>query len=246
MNNLGNRNWAEQYEESAFAMKMEEYAEAEGKRLMEEYEQALAAGEVSAVPMELDAKCKRLIKREFKQQKYQLSVRNVWKKVGKVVAIFIVVFSLSAAVVMSVDALRIPIINFFMEHYDRYTALYSNEAYKNGSSSSKSPEECILNRIPLGYELVGFSDDESFYYVRFENEKGDILTFSEYPSTGELLVDTEDAIVSEMKIGENEALLIEKDGYELYWIMDDKVCYLSATCISKDVLVVLAHDLLVS
>lgn len=52
---------AQAQENTAFRKIFQDYAEAEGKRVLEEYETALAAGDVEEVPAELDAKCRAII-----------------------------------------------------------------------------------------------------------------------------------------------------------------------------------------
>ena len=58
----------EQYEDLALSMLMEDYAQAEGERLLREFEEAERNGELPEMPEELDRKCRNLIETSFAKQ----------------------------------------------------------------------------------------------------------------------------------------------------------------------------------
>lgn len=58
----------EQYEDLALSMLMEDYAQAEGERLLREFEEAERNGGLPEMPEELDRKCRNLIETSFAKQ----------------------------------------------------------------------------------------------------------------------------------------------------------------------------------
>ena len=243
MNDTDRHSWAEQYEEAAFALMLEEFSEAEGKRLMEEYEQALAAGEVPEVPQELDAKCRKLIDREFEKQYRNQKMQSFWKSAKRVAAVGLAVLSVSAGLVMSVDAIRAPIMNFFMEKHDKYTAINFDEDHVHDAELNKPSYDPLAEVLPSDYDLVAFTEDESSVYIRYENNLKDNVILEIWQIGGELVVDTEDATMTEITFMGTHAILVEENGHELYWKQNEKVYILSASSMIYDEFINIAEKI---
>ena len=79
----------EQYEDAAFALMMSNYAEQEGNRLLQEFEEAKARGEVPAVPEELDKKCRKLIHKAYQTERVKARIKKAFYFSGKTAASFL-------------------------------------------------------------------------------------------------------------------------------------------------------------
>ena len=91
MNEQKKQKLLEQYDDAAFALLMDEYAETEGARLMAEFEGAQAAGQVPEMPQALDEQCRRMIRRDRAKKRGKQAVRS-FRKVAVKAAVAVLVF----------------------------------------------------------------------------------------------------------------------------------------------------------
>ena len=108
----------DQYDDVTFALLMDEYAEEEGARLRKEFEEAQAAGEVSDTSDALDERCLQMIHRDFAKKRGKDNVRKIIRMTSKVAVAVMVFFGVAATTIMSVDAFRIPTINYIITHFN--------------------------------------------------------------------------------------------------------------------------------
>ncbi len=112
----------DQYDDVTFALLMDGYAEEEGARLRREFEEAQAAGEVSETSDALDEKCLQMIHRDFAKKRGKRNVRKFVKMTCKVAVAVMVFLGVVTTTVMSVDAFRIPVLNYIVELQSKYAS----------------------------------------------------------------------------------------------------------------------------
>lgn len=209
----------EQYEDAALALLMDEYAEDEGERLLREFEEAEKNGEIPEIPPELDETCKRLIHNTFAKQERTTKVKKLGKIISKA-AVFLLVFpGLSAATVLCVDALRVPVLNFILGQTDRYSSL-TTDIKNNGEDFQSELADKMYNApIPDSYDLIleEYYDDGSIT-ICYQNQDGYVISFMCMHSMGILNIDTENAETTELELYDYHAFFTNKDGYHLVWI----------------------------
>jgi hypothetical protein len=205
----------EQYDDAAFALLMDEYAEEEGARLMAEFEAAQAAGQVPEMPQTLDEQCRRMIRRNSAKKRGKQAARRFGKVAVKAAVAVLVFLGLVTTVVMSVDALRIPVLNFIVEQYEKYSSLQLNNDAQN--TDANLANEYLLGLLPDDYYIISKTDDPIFKITMYENDIGDLVQFCITQTNGTYNIDTEDAIVSEIVLGDYKAILLEEDGYQAIW-----------------------------
>lgn len=84
-----------------------------------------------------------------------------------------------------------------------------------------------LTYIPEGFELTRIS--EWFTYVEFENEEGRRIIFDECDESVETSLNTENADVSYVSVGENQVMLIQWEGtITVTWATTDRYFVLQA------------------
>ena len=211
----------DEYEDATLKLLMDEYAEADGERLWREFQEAEEKGEVRDVPEELDKKCQKIIKDSFAKKRWRESVRQGLCKTGKVAIIVLAMLTLSSTLVLSVDAIRYPVINFFLQNSDRYTAITMNEENAEVSEATESIHENIAHIIPEGYELTREEITNLGYaYLRYANAAGDKISIDIGSNLGQVYVDTEDAKVTDIDINGLAGLCVEKDGLRVIWLDD--------------------------
>lgn len=209
----------EQYEEIRFSRLMDDYANDEGARLLQEFEQAQVNGDLPDIPAELDEKCRQLIDKSFSKQDRKAQATRIYKLAVKAAVVMLVLLGLSTITVMSVDALRIPVLNFFLRDNKRYSSLTTSEQNENTLIQEEITTKMLGIPIPDGYELVlqDFGDDGSVILC-YQDEKNHIIKFQSTPSSQAINIDTEGIEVTEMEINCHDAVFIDKDGFRLVWI----------------------------
>lgn len=211
----------DQYDDVTFALLMDEYAEEEGARLRKEFEEAQAAGEVSDTPDALDEKCLQMIHRDFAKKRGKENVRKIIRMTSKVAVAVMVFLGVAATTIFSVDAFRIPVLNFFIERYEEYSAIRidsippENATEGFVSDSANNPLEGLL---PENYHLNTFDNSiEGHLLITYLGGNGEYVSYNKYPSDNLTFYDTEDIEAENVTIKGYEALLIRKDGYRLIW-----------------------------
>ena len=213
----------DQYDDVTFALLMDEYAEEEGARLRKEFEEAQAAGEVSDTPDSLDEKCLQMIHRDFAKKRGKESVRKIIRMTSKVAVAVMVFLGATTITVMSVDALRIPVLTFFVEHFDGHISINTNG---NQEPSIEDPSMMLADLLSDDYYQVDYSFNENLEYVMYQNNQGETVTLSIYALGMEMDIDTEDTEYSEVNLGDYRAILLNKNGWNMIWSDDSGATYM--------------------
>ena len=224
MNEQKKQKLLEQYDDAAFALLMDEYAEEEGARLMAEFEAAQAAGQVPQMPAELDEQCRRMIRRDRAKKRGKQAARSFRKVAVKAAVAVLVFIGLMTTVVMSVDALRVPVLNYLIEQYGKYSSIdFSDQTNNVTLGNSIDP---LPNLIPEGYTEVVYDDSNGLISVMYENESGNYILFYMIPASGEFWFDTEGATCENVMLGDYSAILIREERLQMIWVDEDmQICF---------------------
>ena len=232
----------DQYDDVTFALLMDEYAEEEGARLRKKFEEAQAAGEITDTPDALDEKCLQMIHRDFAKKRGKENVRKIIRMTSKVAVAVMVFLGIVTATIFSVDALRIPVLDFIVEHYSEYSAI----AFEgNDTGPTHRTTDLFENALPDGYALVSSTITEHLTLVAYQNENGDIVQLNITPAEGEIRLDTEGARYSEIELYEYKAILLEENGYQVFWHDESNgvVYTVQATALSKEQIIDICYAL---
>lgn len=202
----------EQYEDALFALLMEEVAESEGRKALEENER-LKQDPDAEVPAEVVRRCRRTIDREFAKQNVRSVGRLSWKVIHKVaVAALLGIFLFSAAFAVSED-FRVNTLNLVIDLYGKY-ADFSFQ----GASQAKVDQETTnaafeVGWLPAGFELKEQRSGQSSTWAEYEGPNGEIISIDlvTLGQSGVSGVDIEDATIKNIIINGREVTLISKD-----------------------------------
>lgn len=209
----------DQYDDVTFALLMDEYAEEEGARLRKEFEEAQAAGEVSDTSDALDEKCLQMIHRDFAKKRGKDNVRKIIRMTSKVAVAVMVFLGIAATTIMSVDALRIPVLSYLVEHFSEYGQLdFSTQPTAKPFDSISDP---VSDLLPEGYHEVYYEVTDGLISSMYENDNSQYVVFDMSLAIGEYCFDTENAIIEEIILDEYEALLIKKDRLQAIWLDEE-------------------------
>ena len=246
MNEQKKQKLLEQYDDAAFALLMDEYAEEEGARLMAEFEAAQAAGQVPQMPAELDEQCRRMIRRDRAKKRGKQAARSFRKVAVKAAVAVLVFIGLMTTVVMSVDALRVPILELIVEHHERYSSI------NIGSQNKPTPElneaeDPITQFVPSGYYSTFYKSDGGYINSLHCNDVDEWINFDMMRAHNEYRFDTEGAVCEYLSVMGYDAVLAVGDPIVLVWYDDiSGIIYnLSASDLSKEQLLELAQNIVI-
>lgn len=218
MNDQHRQQLVRQYEEIALTLLMDDYASEEGAKLLKEFEVAEKNGELPEFPDDLDEKCRKLIDKSFAKRERNNLLTRIGKAALKAAVYVLVFFGLSTVTVLSVEALRVPVLNFFIQHTDAYTSLSADEDRVETLGHLDAVKHRLSSLVPEGYQLAveDVTPDglTSLYYM---DAHENLITLLISPSYGQQNIDTEDASVKELDLNGCQAIFVEKDGYRLVW-----------------------------
>lgn len=208
----------DQYEDAALQLLMDEYAEAEGKLLLEEFEAAEKRGEVGEIPEELDQKCKQIIHKSLTTKRNKDRLFAAGRLLSKVAVFLFVLTGLSATLVLSVEAFRIPILNYILNQEDRFsTMIFMSEREPINKSHWKNID--IEDCLPNGFNLdIKKETPDGGYLYSFINETGSTILIQITQAYGMINFDTENTAQISLEINGYEAILIDEAGFRILWL----------------------------
>lgn len=218
----------EQYEAAAFALMMSEYAEQEGLRLLQEFEEAKAKSEVPVISEELDKKCRTMIHKAYKKERIKERTKCFLSIAGRTAAVWFVVIGLCATLIVSVEALRTPVINYIIEQHDQFTTINldkepSEPTTQSTTEYSPSPygETPLDGLLPDGYNIAQLRvHDNGTFVAQYKDSFGNIISLSSTLSDGHINIDTENANARVAAIGGFSVYIIENDSKLTFFWFD--------------------------
>lgn len=176
-------------------------------------------------PAQLDDRCRQLIKNRTAHYRRKQCLKACWKGLKYAAACVMAVLSLTSVLFMTVEAVRVPIINYYIEQCEGHWEI---DGGGNEDSTDAAAEidlvELLGNVIPEDYQLV-VQDGDSLdkMAVTYRDAAGKRFYCRTAPAHGWVAVDSEDAQTSHQhQVCGYDAITVEKDGrVKLTWIHSD-------------------------
>lgn len=207
----------EKYEDALFALMMDEFAVAEGKKALEENE-LLKKDPEFIVPLEVEHRCLKTISRHCTKQSFYAAGRTFSRVVSKVAIVALVGMLLFTTAFAASPEFRASTLNWVIEVFEDRTEF---------SFASQSSEENINNSgcglavgwLPDGYTLFEEKANEFSAQKTYRSDDGKVIRIAMFMSSNMTLgIDTENADVSSIDIQGFDALVITKgDAVEITW-----------------------------
>lgn len=201
----------ENYEDALFALLMDEYAQAEGKRLYTQNEDLKNRSDFN-LPDGMKARGFQAIRKAFRKKR----VRSITKATGKVisrVAVIVLVLNIAFGVsFFTVEAFRVEVLNMALNYQETHTTVQFVGETIQASTDGYTAKDLELV-LPEGYVLDSYEQMPDGEYALFIGPNGARIMWDIYPLNTTVSLDTEDADYSEkIKVGSNEGILVEKSG----------------------------------
>lgn len=140
----------------------------------------------------------------------------------KIITYIIVAAILMSLICMSVTAIRDPIFNFFVDIYDRFTAV---AIYDSGDSGNDVIETLEFKYIPEGYEFKSKSCGSNYVRYTWSNGTDKIIFMQKYTSYNtKYRFNTENDYIQTLSINGLNALYYQQNGKQtVTWTENRKV-----------------------
>lgn len=195
---------------------------------MDQYAKALDAGVDSLMedcaedtfPPELDQRIQKLIAKESAKERNKKRRKTALRMLCSAAAAIVLLLGTCSVLFVTVEAFRLPIMNFFVEKTDRYWEL-SGVPNTDKIPDAFNPENPLDGILPDDFELVSLdgSWEEGCLTAEYCNGDKAIIYFSVDSVSSNVQIDTEGSLVSSIKVNGHDAKLsMEGDCIRLSWI----------------------------
>lgn len=231
----------ERLEEAMVAAFMDWYAQA----LTEEIDKKIEECAGDAFPEELDNRCRALIEQANRKAKNKKRRKSVLRVLRSAAVVAVVLVGLFSVLFVSVEAFRLPVMNYFLEKTDRYWHVSSQPIV--WVPERINPENPLENIIPDDFMLVhvdGEWESGNFNAEYFNGRKSKV-TLMVFPSGGMGQIDTEGAYITQCEIGGYPAVMATEDyAVRLMWTDEStsSVYTILTMYIAEDVVINIAEE----
>lgn len=232
----------ERLEEAMVAAFMDRYAQALDAGIDRKMEEC--ANDI--FPEDLDRRCRALIAQESKKTQNKKRRKSALRVLRSAAVIAVVLISLFGVLFVSVEAIRLPIMNYFFEKTDRFWQV-SQYPTKRWESDGVNQENPLENIIPDDFMLVhvdGEWESGNFSADYFNGRKSKV-TLMVSPSDGMIQIDTEGAYITQCEIGGYPAVLATEDyAVRLMWTDEStsRVYTIFTMYVAEDVVINFAEE----
>lgn len=234
----------EAYEDSLFQLVMHDAAEKEGRLLLEEKEKLKKDPEFIPSQDALRNFGKQLDTRRKKTQSYA-GKQRLWQALNKAAIALLIMLVILGATVVSVQAVRVKVLNFLMDIQQEYTSFQLKDS--SGISEGENPivdwrQAYVPTYIPEGYEVSATSQNDNYKKIEFKNSQGTLINYMELSLDHQPTVDTENASVFETITinGHEGALVVKNSLVTIIWAMEDRMFMIRGE-IEKDMVIKIAE-----
>jgi len=161
-------------------------------------------------------------------------------KAAVAIAATLVVFT---TVVASVEAFRVPVLNFFMENGDGYMSIsIMNDGANYDDFAQAATGLYLPSYIPEAYSVDSIEDADSIYAAIYKDATENLIIFKRLSAGTNLVIDTEDVVIESLTINGESAQYSEKHGFgNLIFTIEDNFFLLSGG-VGKDEMVKIAES----
>ncbi len=181
---------------------------------------------------EFERKMQKLIRRMERQDWRQTHRR----KLRRVAAMFALVIVLGGTLVVKVDAVRVPFVNFVLSVGDGFSSV-DIVGNQNQPEVPEDMETFLPAYVPDGFQLSSSDSDNSFFMVSYTNEAESYYSILFYRSARSSALDTEDADVEQREINGYPAIVIRENEQTIVeWFPDGHEYFITGTVPLEEIL----------
>lgn len=161
---------------------------------------------------EFNRKMNKLIKYE----KRHPMINSIYRYSKKIAIVFLIITMGLFTLTMSVEAVRLKVINVITEIYEEFTSIMFS---KENVGIDEDYRPILPSYIPKGFKEVDKLETSIGAFVVYENDEYLQIRYScDEISNNSIILDTEDAVVEDLKInGYNVKYIVKNNMQQLVW-----------------------------
>lgn len=212
----------DRFSDAAIALMMDQYAQEDGNALLQRYQEV-----ADTMPELLDRHCQRVIQNAHKRT----LMRSTLKRAARAAACVFLILTLTCPFAMSVEAIRIPVLNFMLKHGKGFTEITFSQDTDSFSALDQL-RTLIWMSIPEGYQFdienvhtskFRGTETVSSLLVRYEDNQKDILEISILKAKGSINIDSQDSVVTPMDLyGQQAVFVADEEELRVLWVNESQ------------------------
>ena len=210
----------ENYEDSVLALLMDEFAESEGKRFIEENER-LRQDPSAAVPEDVERRALQLINREFAKKNRAHTGKKLLRFLARIAIAAVIAALLFGAAFALSETVRAGTLNFLMQMDERIATWQFVEDEGAASDGQSGALEVMVNWLPEGYAESQYTEITPVdVVIDCTNDAGGLISVSVHESEDFMhTLDLEDAdyFTDAIVQGQQGMLIMKNDIFRIVW-----------------------------
>lgn len=150
----------------------------------------------------------KLINRQIHKEKAGLFV----KRLPRIAVIIFIVIVVCAITIISVEAFRIPVFNFFINKQEEITDIKINDELSPNDEEIKTSHTIEPSYLPEGFELTKTEEFGTGFFKYYNSAEGNSIIIQQHAIGSDLSIDTENAEYGSIDINEHEGFYSIKNG----------------------------------
>ena len=213
----------DRYEDIAFALMMERFAEERGKELLKENEKLLRDPSKS-LPKDLEEKCLRTIRKACAKKETRSIKRLTIKILNKAAIAACIAMLLFVTAFATSAKLKANTINFLVEKFDTRTSF----SFSNWNTVVDAPN-VLVNWMPEGYSLISQEQNNFRTILVYEGPGEEICNIYVSAEKATVSVDSKNSDSQELSINGCSGIFLDsgKMAYSLTWVAPSSYAVIS-------------------
>ena len=149
----------------------------------------------------------KIINGSYKDSEYKIKVRRPLRYSQRMILVSIITMIIIASTTLGVNAVKLKILNYFLNIQNQYTEFKFKET---DNIKSNSPYKVILHYIPDNYAVYDINGNDKNYTITYKNDNN-YFSVTKSNIADNVQIDTEDANTKYIYINNNKAFVSMKN-----------------------------------
>lgn len=211
------QNLQQALDDAALTLMLDEYAQYHSSLLRE------AALDSEPMPEALDSRCTDLIENTFRTAEKAETRRRTGIRMLRAAAYTLVTLFLAGTLVMNVDALRIPFLNFVFTMRERSSVFNFDENSHFRNDKIRPIPNALFPHIPEDYKLIHEEcPEKDSRLVFYQNPEGEVILIEYIPIDSSVSADTQDCVITDISVNGHPGIYCERNEEKMaYWVDEE-------------------------
>lgn len=232
----------EKLEDAAVSVFMEQYAKALDTGIDKKIDECAE----DVFPPELEKRCRALIQQEYAKERSRKRRKSALRVLRSAAVVAVALLSLCSVLFMTVEAFRLPVMNFFFQKTDRYWQI-SGQENVDVIPEVFNPEDPLGEIIPDDFVLSSIDGSWEKGILNVDYNNGDVATiiFAVTPYVNNAQIDTEEALAVPYKVLEHDAIkAVEEEFVRITWLDEEnsKIFTIYAISVAEEMIEIYAES----